>query len=226
VSRLFCLRALTISAAVSLVLVSPSSASDPWQSAADGTTAHSEAIPYFVADGSGRAGYRTGDRELAKWALAAWQRSVGPALRFEPAPENKALLRVYWADPADGQYGEMVPFTIGERRGAALYIRPDTAALGPEIARQTRVDPLLRDSIVYLTCLHELGHALGLRHTNAFAEIMYSFQFGGDLVEYFMRYRRQLRSRADIAAVSGLAESDIEHLRALYAARQGPEPRS
>jgi hypothetical protein len=225
VSRLFCLRALTISAAVSLVLVSPSSATNPWQSAADGT-AVTEAIPYFVADGSGRAGYRTGDRELAKWALAAWQRSVGPALRFEPAPENKALLRVYWADPADGQYGEMVPFTIGERRGAALYIRPDTAALGPDIARQTRVDPLLRDSIVYLTCLHELGHALGLRHTNAFAEIMYSFQFGGDLVEYFMRYRRQLRSRADIAAVSGLAESDIEHLRALYAARQGPEPRS
>ena len=118
----------------------------------------------------------------------------------------------------------MVPFTIGEQRGAALYIRPDTAALGPEIARHTRVDPLLRDSIVYLTCLHELGHALGLRHTDAFAEIMYSFQFGGDLVEYFMRYRRQLRSRADIAAVSGLARSDIEHLRALYSARQGGGP--
>ena len=165
-------------------------------------------------------GYRAGDRELATWALAAWQRSAGPTLRFEQASEKQALLRVYWADPADGQYGEMVPFTIGEQRGAALYIRPDTAALGPEIARHTRGDPLLRDSIVYLTCLHELGHALGLHHTDVFAEIMYSFQFGGDLVEYFMRYRRQLRSRADIAAVSGLAASDIEHLRALYSARQ------
>ena len=91
-----------------------------------------EAIPYFVADGTGRTGYRAGDRELATWALAAWQRSAGPTLRFEQAPEKQALLRVYWADPADGQYGEMVPFMIGERRGAALYIRPDTAALGPE----------------------------------------------------------------------------------------------
>ena len=114
----------------------------------------------------------------------------------------------------------MVPFTIGERRGAAVYIRPDTAALGPDIARQARADPLLRDSIVYLTCLHELGHALGLRHTDAFAEIMYSFQYGGDVVEYFFRYRRQLRSRADIAVVSGLAPTDVEHLRALYGAPQ------
>jgi hypothetical protein len=219
------MRALIVFAAFSLILVSPSSASNSEQSAVDGTTVPAEAIPYFVADGTGRTGYRAGDRELATWALAAWQRSAGPTLRFEPAPENRALLRVYWADPADGQYGEMVPFTIGERRGAALYIRPDTAALGPDIARHTRIDPLLRDSIVYLTCLHELGHALGLRHTEAFAEIMYSFQFGGDLVEYFMRYRRQIRSRTDIAAVSGLAASDIEHLRALYAARQGPEPR-
>ena len=204
-TRPLCMRALIVSAAFSLILVSPSIASNSRQSAVDGATAPAEAIPYFVADGTGRTGYRAGDRELATWALAAWQRSAGPTLRFEPAPEKQALLRVYWADPADGQYGEMVPFTIGEQRGAALYIRPDTAALGPDIARHTRVDPLLRDSIVYLTCLHELGHALGLRHTDAFAEIMYSFQFGGDLVEYFMRYRRQLRSRADIAAVSGLA---------------------
>ena len=219
-TRPLCMRALIVSAAFSLIIVSPSSASDFRQAAVDGATAPAEAIPYFVADGTGRTGYRAGDRELATWALAAWQRSAGPTLRFEQAPEKQALLRVYWADPADGQYGEMVPFMVGERRGAALYIRPDTAALGPDIARQTRGDPLLRDSIVYLTCLHELGHALGLRHTDVFAEIMYSFQFGGDLVEYFMRYRRQLRSRADIAAVSGLAASDIEHLRALYSARQ------
>jgi hypothetical protein len=207
----------TVAAAFGLILV----CSNPltWQQSAD-----VETIPYFVADGSGRTGYRDGDRELAAWALAAWQRSAGTGLRFEPAPENSALVRVYWADPADGQYGEMVPFLVGDRRGAAVYIRPDTGALGPDIARQARLDSLLRDSIVYLTCLHELGHALGLRHTDMFADIMYSFQFGGDIPEYFARYRRQIKSRADIAATSGLSPADAEHLRAIYASRHGAEP--
>jgi hypothetical protein len=133
-----------------------------------------------------------------------------------PAVENRALIRVYWADPADGRYGEMVPFAIGELRGAKVYIRPDTEAVGPDIARQARRDALLRDSIVYLTCLHELGHALGLRHTDEFADIMYSFQYGGDIVEYFTRYRRQIKSRIDIATTSGLSAADAEHLQAIY----------
>ena len=213
------LRAFIVAIAAGLTIGWPALI-DAGQSAAAATPAGPEAIPYFIADGTGRTGYRPADRELATWALAAWQRSAGGGVRFEPAPEKQALVRVYWADPEDGQYGEMVPFTIGDQRGAAVYIRPDTASLGPDIARQTRLDPLLRDSIVYLTCVHELGHALGLRHTDQFADIMYSFQFGGDFVEYFMRYRRQVKSRADIGSVSGLAPSDIEHLRALYPVRQ------
>lgn len=180
----------------------------------------SEAIPYYITDGAGRRGFRPEDRELAAWALAAWQRHAGGTLRLvAAAQEVTALVRLYWADASDGQYGEMRRLIVRGRSGAAVYIRPDMDGLGPAIARRAAEDDLLRDSIVYLTCLHELGHALGLTHTASFDDIMYFFGYGGDIVEYFNRYRRQLRSRSDIARVSGLSEADIRRLRALYPER-------
>jgi hypothetical protein len=105
---------------------------------------------------------------------------------------------------------------VDGRRGAAVFIRPDTSALGDDIARRASLDALFRDTIVYLTCLHELGHALGLAHTDDFADVMYFFGFGGDIPEFFDRYRRELRSRNDIRAVSGLSAGDHAQLRALY----------
>jgi matrixin len=176
----------------------------------------SRAIPYFIADGRGKTGFRATDTELARWALDDWQRSSGQAIRFEPAPESSALIRLRWAEPAEGQYGEMETIVVGERLGAALYIRPDMGSLGPDIAERAARDPLLRESIVYLTCVHELGHALGLRHTRDYQDIMYFFGYGGDIPKYFGRYRAQLRSRADIAKVSGLSPGDVRRLKALY----------
>jgi len=88
----------------------------------------------------------------------------------------------------------MRPLVTHGRQGAAVFIRADMNALGLEIGLRARRDPLWRESIVYLTCLHETGHALGLAHTADFADIMYSFQFGGDIPDYFGRYRRILAS--------------------------------
>jgi Matrixin len=110
----------------------------------------------------------------------------------------------------------MRPLMVGGRRGAAVYIRPDMESLGPDIAQFAGEDVLLRDGIVYLTCLHEFGHALGLEHTSDFADIMYYFGYGGDVAEYFARYRKQLHSRNDIASVSGLSDGDMRRIRALY----------
>ena len=176
-------------------------------------------ITSFVADGAKVTGFRASDLELARWAFDAWQRSAANGFRFQPAGESEALVRLYWADPTGGEYGETRPLDVGERRGAAVFIRPDMEALGEDIAERAAADPLLRESIVYLTCVHELGHALGLQHTSDFRDIMYFFGYGGDIVEYFSRYRRQLRSRASIASVSGLSDGDVRRLKALYSAR-------
>lgn len=175
-------------------------------------------IGTFIADGDKRERYRPADRQLAQWALDAWQRAAGPPLQLTPTPEAAARVRLYWAGPQSGQYGEMRSLRVNGKVGAAVYIRPDTASLGPDIHALAISDPLFRDTVVYLTCVHELGHAFGLEHTADFRDIMYSFQYGGDFVEYFSRYRRQLKSRDDIAMVSGMSEADRAKVRTLYAA--------
>jgi hypothetical protein len=173
-------------------------------------------ITYFVAEGIQRSQYRASDRELAVWALQAWARASDGKLHFDPAAEEDALLRVYFVPANEGHYVEIRAILVNGRRGSAVFIRPDTNALGPAIATLTESDPLWRDTIVYLTCLHETGHALGLVHTDQFADIMYSFQFGGDIPAYFGRYRDGLESRDDIANVSGVSVGDLEQMRALY----------
>jgi hypothetical protein len=173
-------------------------------------------ITYFIADGSGVPGYRPSDRDLARWALDAWQRTSPKRLRFEAAAESIALVRLYWAGPEGGQFGEMQPLIVGTRRGAAVFIRPEMEAFGEDIVQRAKADDLLRDSIVYLTCLHELGHAMGLTHTREFSDIMYYFGYGGDVIEYFHRYRALLHTRSDIATNSGLSAGDLERMRTMY----------
>ena len=178
----------------------------------------SRPIGTFIASGNQTERYKPADRQLAEWAFNAWQRATGPTLQLMPMPEASARVRLYWAGPQTGQYGEMRSLQVNGQVGAAVYIRPDTTSLGSDIDALATSDPLFRDAVVYLTCVHELGHAFGLQHTADFRDIMYSFQYGGDIVEYFSRYRRQLKSRNDIARISGMSEGDIATVRTLYPA--------
>lgn len=180
-------------------------------------------VKYFVAPPLEEASARPADEDLAAWAFESWQHAVDGAFKFERVvDEEEALVRLYWVPPGGGQYGEMRPLDVGGRRGAAVYIRPDTTALGPDISERARLDALFRDTVVYLTCVHELGHALGLQHTAEFEDIMYFFGFGGDIGEFFDRYRRRLKVRDDIRAASALSAGDLAQLAALY--RRGPRP--
>jgi hypothetical protein len=139
-----------------------------------------------------------GDPQLARWAFAAWETASKGRLHFiETKDRGSAQIQVVWATPASGLYGETV--------GRVVNIR---------IAAEGVKDPLLRDTIVYLTCLHESGHALGLAHTSNFDDIMYTFQYGGNIPEYFARYRRKLGTREDIRKNSGLSAADRERIAA------------
>ena len=183
---------------------------------APGPLDSSQPISYFIADGEAERGYRPGDETLAEWALAAWERAAGGTLRFRLSSERAALIRLHWVSASGGQYGEMRPILVDGKRGAVVFVRPETEGLGPDIARLAREDSLFRDTVVYLTCLHEIGHSLGLRHTASYDDIMYFFGHGGDIPNYFSRYYRELTTRDDIQRYSGLSPDDVRRLRELY----------
>jgi len=176
-----------------------------------------ESITYFIDDGKGVPGYRDSDRELAKLALDAWSRESGGQLKFSEAKAvESALIRFRWISPNEGLYGETQRVQVNGKPGAIVYVMPQVVVQGEPLASRAVQDNLLRETIVYLTCVHELGHAVGLPHTRRFQDIMYFFGYGGNIVDYFMRYRSKLQSRSDIGKYSGLSESDIEALRKVY----------
>jgi hypothetical protein len=170
-------------------------ASDPW----------TWWIQPCTKDLAAESACEAGDAELAEWALGAWQSASGGKLSFtRTMSEDKARMRFYWATGMAGLYGETRPLRVDGRDGAAIYVLPDLTQLGRDIAATGTKDALFRYTVVYLTFLHESGHALGHPHTRDFDSIMYSFGYGGDILEYFSRYRRKLAAREDIARQSGI----------------------
>jgi hypothetical protein len=155
------------------------------------------AVKYWVEACSHPAetGCKSGDPDLAQWAMEAWQSASDGKLRVErTADKERAAIKFYWVSARSGLYGET--------RGGDVYVRPDPG------------EGLLRESVVYLTCVHEAGHALGLAHTANFEDIMYNFQYGGDIDEYFGRYVRKLGRREDIRKYSGISPNDRKRLAA------------
>jgi len=179
-----------------------------------------ESFTYWIQTCSAEVSHETacasGDSELAEWALDAWHRAARQELTFAAATEDHARIRFYWASARMRLYGEARPIEVDGKRGAAIYVNPDVTQLGEEIDLAAERDPLLREAIVYLTCLHESGHALGLSHTGKFEDIMYSFGFGGDIVEYFERYRRRIGARQDIRGESAISAYDRQRLLGLF----------
>jgi hypothetical protein len=174
-----------------------------------------QTVPYYVSDGTGVAGFDAKDGELAVYAMEAWARESGNRLKFVKANrESESLLRVRWVSAGEGRFGEMQ--RIEGKDGAVVFISPGVSSMGEPFASRAARDRLFRDTIVYLTCVHEIGHALGLSHTSNFDDIMYYFGYGGDLEAYFLRYRAKLQARNDIPRFSGISPNDIAVLKKLH----------
>jgi hypothetical protein len=147
---------------------------------------------------------------LVERAMRTWTSAAAGRFKLERATgEEPATMRIRFVR-GSGLYGESRPLAddrTGEIYRADVFITADVAG-----------DRLDRSIVLYLTALHEIGHALGLPHNNDFGSIMYAFRLPGDGERYFGAYRNRLRSPDDIGtpAATGLSEADAQTLRALY----------
>ena len=105
---------------------------------------------------------------LVDRALATWTRAAGGRFVLQKAASRDAALVRVWFAQADGIYGETAP-RIDRATG---FIGSAEVLIAGDIAG----DAVQQRIVIYLTALHELGHALGLPHTDAFDDIMYSFR--------------------------------------------------
>jgi hypothetical protein len=147
---------------------------------------------------------------LVDRAMATWTHAAGGRLTLQKTGSREAaLIRIRFAQ-ADGIYGETAPRVdraTGLIGSAEVLIAGDVAG-----------DPIQQRIVIYLTAVHELGHALGLPHTNVFDDIMYSFRRPDDGERYFGAYRRKLSSSDDIGRdrATGLSPADVAALQNLY----------
>jgi|SRR5262249_13478580 len=151
-----------------------------------------------------------GATALVERAMKNWSDASGGRLTLVRAPTRAdASIRIFFVS-SNSLYGEAAP-RVDPRTG---FIAQADVAINSAVPD----DPLDARIIVYLTALHELGHAIGLPHSDTFSAIMYRFRRPDDGERYFGAYRKKIRIADDVGSTSatGLDPEDTATLRRLY----------
>ena len=196
-------------------LISPSAPQGLFAASPDAHWAVHATIPVFID----RRNLPPQGDQLVEKAMKTWTTASSGAFTLQRTfVAGDAGIRIYF-NGAGGNYGETRPHI---NNGLIDAAEVNIAADAP-----IDVDPITRGIIVYLTALHELGHALGLEHTRNFDDIMYLFRQPGDGPRYFGNYRRLLQTADDIgtARATGLSMNDVKALTDLYSVGAGLQTR-
>lgn len=151
-----------------------------------------------------------GAEAIVDRALKTWTDAAAGRVTLQMAPPREASIRFHFTPTGDGLYGGTAP--VADPR-TGVMIRADIM-----VTTAAEYDALNRSIVIYLTSLHELGHALGLEHTDDVATIMYRFKESDEAPRYFAEYRTRIRSLEDIGSggATGLSAADVEALTTLY----------
>lgn len=150
------------------------------------------------------------EREMVRRALRIWEKGTQGAFTFTEVDAFPSQgIRIRFIND-DENFGETMPYLDTRTRE---IVKADVV-----LNRDIAGDALQRQMVLYLTALHEVGHALGLGHTERWGCIMYKFQRSTDPPRVFLGYRKKLRSEADIGSdqATGLADGDRQALHRLY----------
>jgi tetratricopeptide (TPR) repeat protein len=159
------------------------------------------AIPLavYIQPGEGVPDFKPSYAGLAHDAFESWANASDGKVKFKyvDAPQNARILLKWSADRNDLR-NKSEPSRMGETHSVCGEGGMDTANI--VLLTITPTDrPALTDKTMQLICLHEIGHALGLDHTDSSNDIMNAHFAGDD------------------PARPELSDEDISSLRHLYA---------